>query len=90
MHTFRLLNMAEEIALHKQVMIHCHDREFLLSIRRGEYEYDDLLKMAEEKLAYIEMLYGQCDLPDAPDVQKAEALLIEIREGVNGVDSCCK
>jgi predicted nucleotidyltransferase len=80
MHTFRLLNMAEEIAVHKQVRVHRHDREFLLSIRKGEYEYDDLLKMAEEKLAHIEIVYHQCDLPDAPDVEKAEALLIEIRE----------
>ncbi len=35
MHTFRLLNMAEEIALYKEVRVFREDRDFLLSIRNG-------------------------------------------------------
>jgi predicted nucleotidyltransferase len=80
MHTFRLLNMAEEIAVYRQVIVHRNDRDFLLRIRNGEFEYNDLLKMAEEKLVNIETLYSKSDLPEQPDGIKAEALLIQIRE----------
>lgn len=80
MHTFRLLCMAEEIALEKKVIVQRHDRDFLLSIKRGEFEYDDLLKMVEEKLAGIDEVYKHADLPDTPDMTKAEQVLIEIRE----------
>lgn len=34
----------------------------------------------ESKLEAIETLYSQSDLPQAPDVQIAEALLVHIRE----------
>lgn len=80
MHTFRLLSMAEEIALHGKVGVFREDREYLLKIKRGEFEYDDLLQQVEEKMQLIEVLYERSSLPDAPDVQKAEALLIQIRE----------
>ncbi|NHA06638.1 nucleotidyltransferase [Mucilaginibacter sp. HC2] len=84
MHTFRLLNMAEEIAVHQQVMVHRHDREFLLNIRNGEFEFDDLMKMVEEKMEYIKELYATSILPDKPDMQKAENLLVRIREKFYG------
>ena len=80
MHTFRLLNMAEEIAVEQKVNVHRTDRDFLLRIRAGEFEYEDLIKMAEEKMTNIEIAYRKSDLPEAPDVQKAEALLVQIRE----------
>jgi uncharacterized protein len=80
MHTFRLLNIAEEIAIEHKVNVHRIDRDFLLRIRAGEFEYDDLIKMAEEKLMNIEIAYRKSDLPEAPDVQNAEALLVHIRE----------
>lgn len=84
MHTFRLLNMAEEIALHKKVIVHREDRDFLLRIRKGEFEYEELMQMVEEKMKRIEDLYRTSDLPEIPDVQKAEDLLINIREQFYG------
>jgi hypothetical protein len=80
MHTFRLLNMAEEIATQNSVVVHREDRDFLLRIRSGEFEYEDLLKMVGEKMNRIEELYSTCDLPEAPDEQAAERLLVRIRE----------
>lgn len=80
MHTFRLLTMAEEIALHQQVIVHRNDRDFLLRIRSGEFDYRELLRMAEEKLERIEELYKRSYLPDVPDAKKGEALLVQIRE----------
>jgi len=84
MHTFRLLSMAEEIAIHHKIMVHREDRDFLLRIRSGEFEYDELLKRVEERMIRIEGLYAVADLPDIPDEQKAEQLLIRIREDFYG------
>jgi len=80
MHTFRLLAMAEEIAQHKKIIVHRPDRDFLLRIRAGEFPFEDLMLQVESKLAAIETLYAQSDLPLAPDTRLAEALLVKIRE----------
>ena len=79
MHTFRLLNMAGEIAQYKKVLVHRDDREFLLRIRNGEFEYDELIEMAHKKMADIELLYTKSTLPDAPDPAMAQQVLITIR-----------
>jgi uncharacterized protein len=79
MHTFRLLAMAEEIAVQKKVIVHRSDRDFLLRIRAGEFTFEDLMARVEEKLAAIEYLYAQSDLPEVPDTRKAENLLVQIR-----------
>ena len=81
MHTFRLLNMAEEIALYHRVIVHREDRDFLLRIRSGEFEYDELMGMVEEKMLRIEDVYRKSDLPEAPDAKLGEELLVRIREG---------
>lgn len=88
MHTFRLLNMAEEIALYKKVIVYREDRDFLLRIRNGSFEYDELMIMVEEKIKSIEELYKTADLPETPDVLKAESLLIRIREAFYGDSNC--
>jgi hypothetical protein len=80
MHTFRLLGMAEEIARYNKVIVHREDREELLKIRSGAYEYDELMKRVEEQMVCIEEAYRSSGLPDAPDIQKAESILIQIRE----------
>jgi hypothetical protein len=80
MHTFRLLNMAEEIALYHEVRVHREDRDFLLGIRRGDYGFDTLIAMVEEKMDLIKSLYAKTDLPDEPDVKHAESILVQIRE----------
>ncbi len=80
MHTFRLLSMAEEIALYQQVIVKREDREFLLKIRNGEFEFDDLMKMVEEKMEQIKNIYSKSSLPDKPDIHQTEELLIKIRE----------
>jgi len=80
MHTFRLLNMAEEIALHHEVMVKRNDRPFLLQIRNGEFEFDELMHMVEEKMERIKVTYEKSALPDSPDVQLAENILVQVRD----------
>lgn len=80
MHTFRLLHMAEEIALERKVNVRRQDREFLLGIRSGAYEYEALVDMANDKILHIDELYERSGLPEGPDVASAERILIEMRE----------
>lgn len=79
MHTFRLLSMAEEIALYRQVIVKRNDREFLLKIRNGHFEFDELMQLVEEKMDRIKELYKNADLPEQPDIKKAEDISIQIR-----------
>ena len=79
MHVFRLLNMAEEIARFKKVNVRRPEREWLLRIRAGEFTYEDLLVQADEKIQRVEELFMRSDLPEAPDSELCEELLVKIR-----------
>lgn len=80
MHTFRLLNMAEEIASEGVVNVRRHDRDFLLKIRSGAFSYEELVEVANEKIMQIDQLYERSSLPEEPDIAKAEEILVEMRE----------
>ena len=80
MHTFRLLNMAEEIARDKKENVYRHDRDFLLEIRSGKFEFDVLMEKIEERMTDIKTLYEASDLPEHSDAEKAENILVRIRE----------
>jgi hypothetical protein len=82
MHTFRLLNMAEEIAVEQRINVFRKDRDFLLKIRSGEFQYEELLAMANEKLTKIETLFAQSNLPETPDEMAVNELLVEIRNEI--------
>ena len=86
MHVFRLLDMAEEIALHKKVIVERPNREYLLKIKNGEFLYDDLLAQAEEKIVRVNELFEKSDLPANPDKQKIEELLFQIRDQFYSLD----
>ncbi|MEM1216942.1 MAG: nucleotidyltransferase domain-containing protein [Bacteroidota bacterium] len=79
MHTFRLLDMAEEILRLCEVIVERPNREELLAIRHGKWTYDELMGKAEEKLAAIEIAYANSALPAQPDRAKAERLLVQLR-----------
>lgn len=80
MHTFRLLQMAIEIANEQKVNVHRSDREFLLKIKSGEFEYDELLKLAHEKQDELETAFDKSSLPDRPDLAMIRKLAFELRE----------
>lgn len=80
MHVFRLLNMAADIAEKGAVIVRRPERDFLLKIRSGVFEYEDLLAKAEEKLAAVETLFAKSTLPDMPNVENANDTLITLRE----------
>lgn len=79
MHTFRLLAMAEEIAVHHTMSVIRPDRDWLLSIKAGDYSYEDLLRQVEERIRRIEQLFQDSLLPEKPDYGYAEKILIQLR-----------
>jgi uncharacterized protein len=80
MHTFRLLNMAYEIATEGAIHVYRKDREELLKIRSGAFEYEYLIQLSNEKLQHIEEAFANCSLPDEPNKKAINTLLIEMRE----------
>ncbi|WKN33792.1 nucleotidyltransferase domain-containing protein [Porifericola rhodea] len=79
MHTFRLLAMAEEIGKEGTVRVRRPERDFLLNIKKGAFDYEALVEQAEQRINEIEEIYQQSPLPVAPDLKKVEALLVRMR-----------
>lgn len=79
MHTFRLLDMAIEILQDGMVNVQRPNREELLAIRRGCYHYDELINMAEAKMTEVDAAWQQSQLPEEPDMERIETLLIQLR-----------
>jgi hypothetical protein len=82
LHVFRLLQMAEEIARQGELRVRRPNRDFLLQIRRGEFEYDTLVQQAEELVERVDAAFAASSLPDEPDKKAVETLLIETREAL--------
>ncbi len=80
MHVFRLLSMAKEIAVERKINVLRKNREFLLSIKEGKFEYDELLNKAEVLKDELPTLYQNSGLPDEPDIEKIDSLLIKMRK----------
>lgn len=80
MHTFRLLEMAIEIAKQKRVNVHRPNRGFLLSIKNGEYEYGELLQMANQKQAEMELAFKASDLQESPNLELINHMLVKFRD----------
>ncbi|MFT4641032.1 MAG: hypothetical protein ACI8T1_004367 [Verrucomicrobiales bacterium] len=80
MHTFRLLDMAEEIAREGEIRVRRPNRDELMRIRQGEFEYEDLVDQAEAKVTKIDALFEKSPLPNEPDRDAIERLLVDIRQ----------
>jgi hypothetical protein len=79
-HCHRLLDVCIEIGLGKGLINNRPNREQLLKIKHGTYEYDDLVKEAEYKLAYIMEIYETADLPETVDLEITKNMLYIIRK----------
>jgi len=80
MHTFRLLLMAGDIATKGEIVANRSEREFLLKVKRGEFEYDGLLKKAESKKVEIQNFFKKSKLKGRPSKEDVNSLLAEIRK----------
>ena len=80
MHTFRLLQMAKEIALFGKLEVKRSNREELLGIKKGEYTYEFLLAKTEVLKAEIIKLFEESKLQETPNKLLVENKLIKIRD----------
>jgi len=82
MHCVRLLTMTSEMLEFGKVVVRRpkEDIEFLMKIRRGEMEFEDLMTLAESKLAELEEKYKTTKLPHDVNVEEAKDLLFGIRK----------
>ena len=79
MHTFRLLDMAIEILGSGKVLVRRLNRTELLQIRAGAFEYDDLIKQAEQKVIQVDNVASGSPLPNRPDLDRINQILVELR-----------
>lgn len=84
MHTVRLMLTARDIFKIGIVTVHSPYREELLKIKSGYYSYDKLLDKVTELQEEVELLYVGSLLPDRPDIDRVEKVLVEIREELYG------
>lgn len=80
MHVFRLLEMAIEIGKEKKVNVKRPNRDFLLEIKSGKFEYEELLKMADLKKEEMELAFETSDLPNEPNIALINNLTYRLRE----------
>jgi len=80
MHTFRLLHMAKEIAEKGTINVKRSNREELLAIKEGKFEYDDLVKRAEKLKEELAHLFLASPLEELPNLNKINKLLVEVRQ----------
>ena len=80
MHTFRLLEMAIEIAQENQVNVERPNRDFLLKIKSGFYEYEELIKLAKQRQDDMEKAFENSTLPESPNLEILNEMTYQIRD----------
>jgi hypothetical protein len=80
-HLVRLIRMCREILTTGKVIVKRPDREELLAIRNGAWNYDQLIEFAEREELELNSLYTTSNiLPKVPDKDKIDKLCIELVE----------
>lgn len=79
MHCLRMLDMAIEVAEGKGVNLVRPNREWLLSVRRGEASYDEIIELIEQKKIQMDEAFGKSILPAKVDEKFIHDLILEMR-----------
>lgn len=80
MHCRRLLEMAREIGEGQGIKVRRANREYLISIRKGEVDLESLIAQAEQDIIEIDEIFKNSNLPDAVDPKLVHDLLVSIRK----------
>ena len=84
LHCIRLIETAEEIATLGTINVRRPNKDYLLSIRRGEVNLEELINYADTKLKTLPELFKNSALPDDCDPKFVNDLLLKIRKLNNG------
>ncbi len=82
MHTFRLLDMAEQIASEQKITLRSQRRQELLDIKAGKYDYEVLIQKAQIQIQSIEKKFEEAELPQCPDTALIEKITVQIRNQI--------
>ncbi len=82
MHTIRLLQSCEQIFRTGSLRVRVDNRGELLDIKSGNQAYETVIQKAEDLIRTIEYYYTISTLPDYPDIQRTQSLLVEIRKNL--------
>jgi hypothetical protein len=80
LHCMRLIDMALEIAQGKGIIVRRPNAKELLDIRKGKVDLDTLIKEAEEKIAKMDELFKNSNLPNKVNHKFIENLTNKIRK----------
>lgn len=84
MHLIRLMRMCKEVLTTGKVNVKRQDAEELLSIRRGNLSYEELIEYSNKLEDEIEQLYVKCNvLPKRPNLDFVDDLAMRIAEMVH-------
>jgi hypothetical protein len=86
MHCMRLIRMATEIGEGKGIQVRRSDREYLLSIRRGEIKLDSLIQEADKAIENMDLIFEKANLPNKVDKDLVNNLLVSIRTEFYGLN----
>lgn len=79
-HCMRLTRMGKELALGQGFNVErTYDREYLLSIKNHELEYDEIMAQAMKEREEMEAAAATSTLPDTVDVNEINKLLMDAR-----------
>ena len=78
MHLIRLMTMAAEILETGEVRVRRSDRDELLAIRDGAYDYDRLIGLSEAASERVRAARAKSELPDEPDAERLAELCVEL------------
>ncbi|MDQ7825280.1 MAG: nucleotidyltransferase domain-containing protein [Candidatus Eremiobacteraeota bacterium] len=78
MHLCRLLVMGQEILATGEVLVKRPDAEWLKRIRQGAMSYEELVQWSSQQEALLPRLMNESPLPEEPDIEAAEELVIAL------------
>ena len=84
MHNLRLLHMAKEIATDGQIRVKRPNKDELLLIKSGHYQYEELILMVDNLQKDINDAFSKSDLPEMPNTHNAMNALEKIRLALYG------
>ena len=85
-HLVRLLRMCREILVDHKVVVKRPDREEILAVKNGSWEYDRLIEWAEQQEAELDKLYETSTLRKEADRNYLEKLCVELVEDFLKID----
>lgn len=78
MHLIRLLRSGVDILEKGEVPVKRPDAQYLLSIRNGEFTYEEIVKESERLTQKVKDISSKSNLPQEPNIELAKAIMLEI------------